>query len=475
MENIKRKFPVLAVIALILAVLAAGMLFLVLAPGPRLHWALTMGEKYLTQGNYEQAVTMFTRAIQVDDRAEAAYLGRAEAYTQLGESEAAEADLTFVIDELGTEDAEVYLTRAAVYDALQQPEKAQADRDTAQEMGADVTEPDTADTTPAEAEPTPEPTATPKPTKTVSLPVTVTNYNDDGLQSSQETFHYSSDGILLEYGLSSDYSNTLESYDQHGNPTQNTTNQYDNDGRLISSTTITTGDVQTYTYDDHGNLTYFNTTSAGAYGTTMYYSYAYDNQGRIQHALGGMGQNSSDYEFIYTYNEDGSYTLDQYGRAMEYYHRVVTFTADGIPQESHLYGTDESISIEDVTYDAFGNILTDYVRNEDGSPAYQVENTYDNRGRIRSSTTTTLNPAAVLPGMSASSTTTYTYTFDNDGNAIGCEVYDNGTLTQSISYEVHEVTPEYVTTHLNANNVPISIAYQPTDYSWRYNRYAVLN
>ena len=473
MEKTKRKFPVLAVIAVILAVLAVGMLFLLLAPGPRMHWALTMGEKYLTQGNYEQAVTMFTRAIQVDDRAEAAYLGRAEAYTQLGDNEAAEADLTFIIDELGTGDAEVYLTRAAVYDALHQPEKAQADRDAAQKMGADVTEPDT----------TPEPTATPKPTKTVSLPTMVTGYYD-GVQSYRETFHYSSDGIMLEYGFSSDNSNTLETYDHHGYLTKTMNsynnddrmNQYNNDGRLISSTSITTGDTNTYTYDDHGNQTYFNTTANWDYGTTMYYSYAYDDQGRIQHALGGMEQNSNDYEFIYTYNEDGSYTLDEYGRAMDYFHRVVTFTADGIPQELHIYGTDESISTADVTYDAFGNVLLEYERNEDGSPAYQVENTYDSRGRMLSSTYTQLNPDALLPGMSASTTTTYTYTFDNDGNAIGCEVYDNGTLTRSIAYEVHEVTPEYVKTHLHADGVPISIADDPADYySWRYNRYAVLN
>ena len=461
MQEAKRKFPVLAVIAVILTVLAAGMLFLVLAPGPRMHWALTIGEKYLTQGNYEQAVTMFTRAIQVDDRAEAAYLGRAEAYTQLGENEAAEADLTFIIDELGTEDAEVYLTRAAVYDALHQPEKAQADRDAAQEMGADVTEPDTT----TEPNATPEPTATPKPTKTVSLPTMVTGYND-GVQNSWETFHYSSDGIMLEYGFSSDNVNTLETYDHHGYLTKtmypdgnyDRMNQYNNDGRLISSTSITTGDTDTYTYDDHGNLTYFNTTSDG--GTTMYYSYVYDDQGRIQHALGGMEQNSNDHEFIYTYNEDGSYTRDEYSRVIDYYHRVVTFTADGIPQESHLYRTDGSI---DVTYDTFGNMLLLYWRDEDGSLTDQIESTYDSRGRILSTT--------------YDDTITYTYTFDNDGNAIGCEVYFNGTLTRSIAYEVHEVTPEYVKTHLHTNNVPISIASDSVYYnnSWRYNIYAVLN
>lgn len=59
----KRKINPLAIIAIILILLALGTLFLIFAPGPRMKWALTMGEKYLTDCEYTQAVTMFSRAI----------------------------------------------------------------------------------------------------------------------------------------------------------------------------------------------------------------------------------------------------------------------------------------------------------------------------------------------------------------------------------------------------------------------------
>lgn len=78
-------------------------------------WALTMGEKYLTDCEYTQAVTMFSRAIRVDDRSEPAYWGRAQAYVQMDDTDAAMSDLTYIIDELGTENADVYLTRADLY------------------------------------------------------------------------------------------------------------------------------------------------------------------------------------------------------------------------------------------------------------------------------------------------------------------------------------------------------------------------
>lgn len=40
----KRKISPLAILAIILILLALGMLFLIFAPGPRMKWALTMGE-----------------------------------------------------------------------------------------------------------------------------------------------------------------------------------------------------------------------------------------------------------------------------------------------------------------------------------------------------------------------------------------------------------------------------------------------
>ena len=157
----KRKINPLAIVAVILLVLAAGMLFLIFAPGPRMKWALSMGEKYLTECDYTQAVTMFSRAIRVDARSEPAYLGRAEAYIQLNQPAAAIEDLTFVIDELTTDDADVYIQRAEAYTMQGDTDAAQADLDTAVSLGADTTaaEETLAALTP---EPTPESTAAPE-------------------------------------------------------------------------------------------------------------------------------------------------------------------------------------------------------------------------------------------------------------------------------------------------------------------------
>ena len=157
----KRKINPLAIVAVILLVLAAGMLFLIFAPGPRMKWALSMGEKYLTECDYTQAVTMFSRAIRVDARSEPAYLGRAEAYIQLNQPAAAVEDLTFVIDELTTDDADVYIQRAEAYTMQGNTDAAQADLDTAASLGADTTaaEETLAALTP---DPTPESTAAPE-------------------------------------------------------------------------------------------------------------------------------------------------------------------------------------------------------------------------------------------------------------------------------------------------------------------------
>lgn len=195
----KRKINPLAIVAVILLVLAAGMLFLIFAPGPRMKWALSMGEKYLTECDYTQAVTMFSRAIRVDARSEPAYLGRAEAYIQLNQPAAAVEDLTFVIDELTTDDADVYIQRAEAYTMLGNTDAAQADLDTAASLGADTTaaEETLAALTP---EPTPESTAAPE-EKKIEHPREFRFTASYKSSSSDGDFFYDEDGRLTHITL----------------------------------------------------------------------------------------------------------------------------------------------------------------------------------------------------------------------------------------------------------------------------------
>lgn len=197
----KRKINPLAIVAVILLVLAAGMLFLIFAPGPRMKWALSMGEKYLTECDYTQAITMFSRAIRVDARSEPAYLGRAEAYIQLNQPAAAVEDLTFVIDELTTDDADVYIQRAEAYTMLGNTDAAQADLDTAASLGADTTaaEENLAALTP---EPTPEPESTAAPEeKKIEHPREFRFTASYKSSSSDGDFFYDEDGRLTHITL----------------------------------------------------------------------------------------------------------------------------------------------------------------------------------------------------------------------------------------------------------------------------------
>ena len=55
-----------------------------------------LGQKYLTEQNYTEAVASFTEAIGLDPENIPAYMGRAQAYMALGEYEKALKDYQFV-------------------------------------------------------------------------------------------------------------------------------------------------------------------------------------------------------------------------------------------------------------------------------------------------------------------------------------------------------------------------------------------
>lgn len=62
-----------------------------------------LGIRYLSKGNYEEAIIAFTAAIEIDPKNPEAYLKAAEAYEALGDSEAAKAILEKGYDETGDE------------------------------------------------------------------------------------------------------------------------------------------------------------------------------------------------------------------------------------------------------------------------------------------------------------------------------------------------------------------------------------
>ena len=77
-----------------------------------------LGVRYLSEGNYEEAVIAFTAAIEIDPKRAEAYVGRGDAYVASGETEenlvAAQADYEMAIELDGT-NVDAYLGLANVY------------------------------------------------------------------------------------------------------------------------------------------------------------------------------------------------------------------------------------------------------------------------------------------------------------------------------------------------------------------------
>lgn len=91
---------------------------------------IELGQKYLTELNYTEAVASFTEAIKLDPDNIQAYMGRAEAYMALGEYDKALADYRFVSGK--TEDmpytrALSYIGQAEVHEKMEQPARAISD------------------------------------------------------------------------------------------------------------------------------------------------------------------------------------------------------------------------------------------------------------------------------------------------------------------------------------------------------------
>ena len=91
---------------------------------------IELGQKYLTELNYTEAVASFTEAIKLDPNNIQAYMGRAEAYLALGEYDKALADYQFVsrkAEDVPYTQALSYIGQAEVYEKTGQPARAVSD------------------------------------------------------------------------------------------------------------------------------------------------------------------------------------------------------------------------------------------------------------------------------------------------------------------------------------------------------------
>lgn len=116
---------------LIVAVLLEVFLFTACASGAsKANEKIELGQKYLTELNYTEAVAAFTEVIKIDPSNIEVYAGRAEAYKGLKQYEEAKADYTTVIekaDDMPYTQAQAYAGRAEVYDLTDDTTAAESD------------------------------------------------------------------------------------------------------------------------------------------------------------------------------------------------------------------------------------------------------------------------------------------------------------------------------------------------------------
>ncbi len=116
-------------------ILLAALLFTACAPKQaKAAEKIELGQKYLLELNYTEAVASFTEAIKIDPESIPAYMGRAEAYVGLEQYEEAKADYTTAIEK--TDDhpytqAEAYVGRAEVNELTTANEEALSDYESA--------------------------------------------------------------------------------------------------------------------------------------------------------------------------------------------------------------------------------------------------------------------------------------------------------------------------------------------------------
>ena len=111
-------------------VLVAGLLTACASGASKAADKIELGQKYLTELNYTEAVASFTEAIRLDPDNIQAYMGRAEAYLALGEYEKALEDYRFVsqkTEEMPYTRAISYMGQAEVYEKIDKQDRALAD------------------------------------------------------------------------------------------------------------------------------------------------------------------------------------------------------------------------------------------------------------------------------------------------------------------------------------------------------------
>ena len=338
-----------------------------------------LGVRYLSEGNYEEAVISFTKAIEIDEKYADAYLGRAQAYVGLGTEE----DLAKARQD--------YATAADLYEEQGDTEKAEQVRDEAQA----ATEGNNGSEAPS---PTPGTENITVQSETYDLHdgrYYIEDFNADGIRfrgtlydadgNTVRVDEYAADNVKVKETIYRDgavwYYNVYE-YDARGNLIKDSVYHIPVAGMPdngIYNPENGLDQFTTYEYDEKNNLLCEERYSWD--GSLLFRAtFEYDQNGNKVRENGSWEQTNEDYYTTYEYDQNGNMIKQSYYNAdnnLNYYH-VNEYDESGREIRRNVYDPSGSLtSYLIMEYDANGNMTKSSGYYGDGNMDYYIIYEYD--------------------------------------------------------------------------------------------------
>lgn len=142
--NKKKSIVPVIIIAVLLVFIAVVATMLLISPKIKLNKQLDLGNKYLQEEDYDQAIKAFKAAIRIDPKSEDAYIGLAKAYIKTEDYSKAKKILEEGIEELESADNDAGVKRLEEWldKVLEKLEKQQKEEKGQTTETTDVTEAD---------------------------------------------------------------------------------------------------------------------------------------------------------------------------------------------------------------------------------------------------------------------------------------------------------------------------------------------
>ncbi len=401
---------------------------------------LDLGEKYLLDLDYEQAIVYFNQVIEVEPRNSRAYMGAAEAYVGLGDTESAinllktalgvfaddeevTIELLEMLIEIDPSTAEWYITLAQIY--IDNGDTAKAAEILQQGLS------NASNTTEIEAL-----LNQLSPDLSELKPTSYYYYDEDGNITNSQEFEYYSNGNMAKSTFVSEYGvTTINEFDSNGNNVKSTSYSADGDS----------GPIQEYEYDDNGNVVTQTYSHDGL--VWAIYEYEYDTSGNLVRQInknasytysGGIYSDAEWHTgyiyYEYEYDSDGNITKEvaryEYGDGAAHY----VFHDD--TGETHEYGTKTT----EYEYDEDGNVTKTTTTNSSTDGTVVVSTYENNNSSSGTASTPTVEYDAYGKVISYSTTidgttyyTEYEYEFGDDGKVQKCVMTGYNADTGNIS------------------------------------------